>query len=65
MKVAIIEDVATTGGSAVKAIEAALALGCEIVKVLAIVDRRQGAEEKFALMGIEFDPIFRKEELGL
>jgi orotate phosphoribosyltransferase len=65
MKVAIVEDVATTGGSAGKAIEAARAMGCEIVKVMAIVDRRQGAEEKFREMGIAFDPIFRKEELGL
>jgi orotate phosphoribosyltransferase len=65
MKVAIIEDVATTGGSATKAIDAAKAFGCEIVKILVLVDRRQGAEEKFARMGIEFDPVFRKEELGL
>jgi orotate phosphoribosyltransferase len=64
-RVAIVEDVATTGGSAGKAIEAALAFNCKIVKILVIVDRRQGAEEKFRQMGIEFDPIFRKEELGL
>ncbi len=64
-KVAIVEDVATTGGSALKAIEAAKALNCEIVKVLVIVDRRQGAEEKFQEINIQFDPIFRKEELGL
>ncbi len=65
MKVAIVEDVATTGGSAGKAVEAAKAMGCQIIKVMAIVDRRQGAEEKFKEMGIAFDPIFRKEELGL
>jgi orotate phosphoribosyltransferase len=65
MKVAIIEDVATTGGSALKAIEAAKDFGCEIAKVLVIVDRRQGAEEEFRDMHIPFDPIFRKEELGL
>lgn len=65
MKVAIIEDVATTGGSAGKAIEAAQGMNCEIKKILVIVDRRQGAEEKFSGMGIDFDPIFRKEELGL
>jgi orotate phosphoribosyltransferase len=65
MKVAIIEDVATTGGSAAKAIDAAKVLHCEIVKILVIVDRRQGAEEKFRQMNIPFDPIFRKEELGL
>ena len=65
MKVAIIEDVSTTGGSAARAIDAAKAIGCEIVKVLVIVDRRQGGGERFAAMNISFDPIFRKEELGL
>ena len=65
MKVAIIEDVATTGGSAMKAIDAAKAFGCEIVKILVLVDRRQGAEELFREMNMPFDPIFRKEELGL
>jgi len=64
-RVAIIEDVATTGGSAMKAIESARARNCEIVKILVIVDRRQGAEEKFAEMNIPFDPIFKKEDLGL
>ncbi len=65
MKVAIIEDVSTTGGSATKAINAAREFGCEIVKILVLVDRRQGAEDKFREMGLAFDPIFRKEELGL
>jgi orotate phosphoribosyltransferase len=64
-KVAIIEDVATTGGSAMKAFDAARAMNCEIIKILVLVDRRQGAEEKFAEMKIPFDPVFKKEELGL
>jgi orotate phosphoribosyltransferase len=65
MKVAIIEDVATTGGSAIRAIDAVRVFGCEIVKILVLVDRRQGAEEKFGEMGIKFDPIFRNEDLGI
>jgi orotate phosphoribosyltransferase len=64
-RVAIIEDVSTTGASAAKAIEAAQAMGCQVVKVLVVVDRRQGASERFQQMNILFDPIFRKEELGL
>ncbi|MEE8417852.1 MAG: orotate phosphoribosyltransferase [candidate division Zixibacteria bacterium] len=65
MKVVIIEDVATTGGSATKAIEAARAAGCEIVKVMVIVDRGQGATEHFQKMKIPYEAIFSKEELGL
>ncbi len=65
MKAVIIEDVATTGGSATKAIEAARAAGCEIVKVMVIVDRDQGAREHFQKLNIPYEAIFSKEELGL
>lgn len=65
MKAVIIEDVATTGGSATKAIEAARAAGCEIVKVMVIVDRDQGAREHFQKLNITYEAIFSKGELGL
>lgn len=65
MKAIIVEDVATTGGSAMRAIEAAKAAGCEIVKVMVIVDRDEGAKEFFAEKGIPYEFIFSKEELGL
>ena len=65
MKAVIIEDVATTGGSVTKAIEAARAQGCEIVKVMVIVDRDQGAIEYFQRLNIPYEAIFSKEEMGL
>lgn len=65
MKAVIIEDVATTGGSAIKAIKAAKDAGCEIVKVMVIVDRDQGAKENFQKLNIQYEAIFSKEELGL
>ncbi len=64
-KVAIIEDVSTTGGSSKKAIDALKGLGCDIVKVITLVDRQQGAAENFARWGYEFSSVFTKEELGL
>lgn len=64
-RVAIIEDVTTTGSSSLKAIEAMKALGCKIVKVITLVDRQQGAVENFKKWGYEFSSIFTKEELGL
>jgi len=64
-KVAIIEDVSTTGGSSKKAIDALAGLGCKIVKVITLVDRQQGAAENFAQWGYKFSSIFTKEELGL
>jgi len=64
-RVVIIEDVSTTGGSAKKAIDALKELNCEIVKVITLVDRQQGAAENFAKWGYRFKSIFTKEELGL
>lgn len=60
-EVVIVEDVATTGASALQAIEAAEAVGAKVVKVIAIVDREEGATE--ALKSYDFDPIFKKSDL--
>jgi orotate phosphoribosyltransferase len=59
--VVIVEDVATTGASALEAIKAVEAIGAKVIKVIAVVDREEGA--KAALKGYDFDPIFRKSEL--
>ncbi|MFH1542334.1 MAG: orotate phosphoribosyltransferase [bacterium] len=59
--VVIVEDVSTTGGSALQAIEAVEAIGAKVVKVISVVDRQEGAAEAFA--GYDFDPIFTKSEL--
>jgi orotate phosphoribosyltransferase len=45
MKVAILEDVVTTGGSALKAIERARAFGLEVSLILGLVDREEGGRE--------------------
>jgi orotate phosphoribosyltransferase len=62
-RVVIIEDVTTTGGSSLKAIEAVEALGCKVTKVLVIVDRLQGAEENLKKKGYRLESIFTIEEL--
>ena len=59
--VVIVEDVATTGASALQAIEAAEATGAKVVKVIAVVDREEGAAE--SLKSYDFDPILKKSEL--
>jgi orotate phosphoribosyltransferase len=60
-KVLIVEDVATSGASALQAIEAAEAAGAEVIKVISVVDREEGAAELLA--NYNFDPIFKKSEL--
>lgn len=44
-KVVIVEDVVTTGGSTIKAVERARAEGLDVVKVVALVDRQEGGAE--------------------
>lgn len=65
MKTVIVEDVATTGGSVIKAINAVRDFGCEVIKVMVIVDRAEGAIENFKKLNMPYEAIFSKEELGL
>jgi len=44
-KVVIVEDVVTTGGSTIKAVERARAEGLDVVKVVVLVDRQEGGAE--------------------
>ncbi|MEQ9619096.1 MAG: orotate phosphoribosyltransferase [Deltaproteobacteria bacterium] len=62
-KAAIVEDVVTTGGSVLKAIDAVREMGAEVSKVMVIVDREEGADRKFSDMGIDFYSIFKISEL--
>ena len=51
-RVVIVEDVTTTGGSALKAVEAVRDAGGEVALVLTMVDREEGATETFAEAGL-------------
>ncbi len=53
-RVVIVEDVTTTGGSALKAVEAVRAAGAVVVRVATVVDRQEGAVEAFAAAGVPF-----------
>ena len=56
-KVAIVDDVITTGGSVLKAIKAVEEEGCEVVKVIVIVDRNEGGSEWLKKEGYDFRAI--------
>ena len=60
--VVILEDVTTSGGSAMIAVEAAKAAGATIVMVLSVVDRCEGAAEFFKERGIRFEALFSAQE---
>jgi len=64
-KVTVIEDVLTTGGEAIKAAEKVRAAGGEVLMLIAVLDREEGAAENLRAAGIEFRPLFRKSDLPL
>ena len=62
-KVVIVEDVTTTGGSALKAVNAVREeFGAEVLAVLTIVDRQEGAQEHLAENNLRLVSIFKAED---
>jgi orotate phosphoribosyltransferase len=57
-KVILFEDVTTTGGSAMQAVNQARQLDCTVLRVVSVVDRLEGAEENFRAAGIKFNSLF-------
>jgi orotate phosphoribosyltransferase len=64
-KVVVLEDVTTSGGSLIGAIEAIQEYGCEVVKAVSLVDREMGAQGKLAGMNIDFHPILTIADLNI
>jgi orotate phosphoribosyltransferase len=65
-RVAIVDDVFTKGSSALKAAKAVKEVGCEVVLVLALVDRLKGAEELFQAEGIaNYQAVFTIRDFGV
>lgn len=62
-KVVIVEDVVTTGGSALKAIQAARDFGLEVVKVLILVDREEGGRQALEAVAAGVESVFTLSEL--
>ena len=62
-EVVIVEDVCTSGGSAVKAIERAREAGLKVIGAICLVDREQGGREAIERTGVPFDRIFTMAEL--
>jgi len=65
-RVVIVDDVFTKGESALKAVEAVRELGCEVILVLALVDRLEGAEKLLQQNGIEnYQAVFTIRDFGV
>lgn len=64
-KVVLLEDIATTGGQALEAAEIVREAGGQVLKVIATIDRLEGAREQFDAAGITFESLFTKKDLGI
>jgi orotate phosphoribosyltransferase len=61
-RVVVIEDVVTTGGSALKAIERCRAENLEPVACVALVDRLEGGREAIEAQGVPLDALFTRKD---
>ena len=61
-EVLMVDDVATTGGSILKAIEGIEGYGCCVRRALAVVDREEGAAENLAAHEIQLAAIFKRSD---
>jgi orotate phosphoribosyltransferase len=64
-EVVIVEDVVTTGGSSLLAIERCEAAGLKVRRGLAIVDRLEGGRDAFAAKGYELTTLLTIEDFGI
>jgi orotate phosphoribosyltransferase len=61
-KIALLEDVTTTGGSVLDAVRAVREAGGRVATVLTVVDREEGARENLAREGIDLRAIFTRAD---
>jgi orotate phosphoribosyltransferase len=62
LPVVILEDVITTGGSTLKAVDKLRAVGAEVVGVVALVDRLEGGTEAIRAAGLPVAPICSRRD---
>ncbi|NER26288.1 MAG: orotate phosphoribosyltransferase [Symploca sp. SIO1C4] len=62
-KVVVLEDVVTTGKSAMKAVEHLKDAGYQVEQVIALVDRQQGGVQLYQSARLKFQAVFNIEEI--
>ncbi len=62
-KSVLVDDVATTGGSNVESIKSLVDEGVDVVQVMVVVDREEGAEEKISPFGLDYRSLIKISDL--
>ena len=63
--VLIVEDVLTTGGQVLEAAKTLQDLGAKIEKIVAVIDRLEGARDNIEKGGFAFESLFTTKDLGI
>jgi len=63
--VVVIDDVVTTGGSALQAVDRIVEFGCNVICVVGIVDRKEGGGANFAARQLPFRSLLTIEDFGI
>ena len=63
--VMIVEDVLTTGGQVLEAAKSLESTGAEVEKIVAVIDRMEGARQNIEGAGYKFEALFTTEDLGI
>jgi orotate phosphoribosyltransferase len=64
-RVALVEDIVTSGGAAIQAAEALRDAGLVVEDLFCVVDREEGGERAAAEVGLVLRPLFTSSELGI
>lgn len=62
-RVVLLEDVTTTGGSALKAATRLTDMGCEVAACITILDREEGGAQAFADAGVDLRPLIVRSDV--
>ena len=64
-RIMIVEDVLTTGGQVIEAAKSIADAGGKVVKIVAVIDRLEGARENIERAGHTFESLFTTKDLGV
>jgi orotate phosphoribosyltransferase len=64
-RVLLVEDIATTGGQVLEAAKVLTEAGATVTKIVATIDRQEGARENIEKAGYKFESLLTRADLGI
>jgi orotate phosphoribosyltransferase len=63
--VLLVEDIATTGGQVLEAAKVLTEAGAKVARIVAVIDRQEGARQNIESAGYAFEALLTREDLGI